>query len=232
MTAPPTLGILMLDTRFPRPLGDGGNPASYPFPVRIRRVPGASAARAVRGDPMALADLFAGEARALADEGCAAITTTCGFLAPLQHALSDAVPVPVLVSALLGVRPLAEAGRHVGILTIAASSLTPAHLAAADVPHATPIGTLEGGSFAASILGDEATLDTDAARAEHVTAANALCRAHPALTDIVLECANMPPYAAAIEAATGRHVHTIVDMASAMLRRAAYPPSPSAALIR
>ena len=36
------LGILMLDTRFPRILGDVGNAGSWPFPVRYAVVPGAT----------------------------------------------------------------------------------------------------------------------------------------------------------------------------------------------
>jgi hypothetical protein len=37
------LGILMLETRFPRPLGDIGNPASFAHPVRYTIVRGAGA---------------------------------------------------------------------------------------------------------------------------------------------------------------------------------------------
>jgi hypothetical protein len=33
-----TLGVLMLDTRFPRVKGDIGNPATFDFPVRYRVV--------------------------------------------------------------------------------------------------------------------------------------------------------------------------------------------------
>jgi hypothetical protein len=43
MQPAPPLGILMLDTNFARPLGDAGNPASWPFPVIIERVPRACA---------------------------------------------------------------------------------------------------------------------------------------------------------------------------------------------
>ena len=35
------LGVLMLDTRFPRPLGDIGHPQSFGVPVRQRVVAGA-----------------------------------------------------------------------------------------------------------------------------------------------------------------------------------------------
>lgn len=211
------LGILMLDTRFPRPVGDGGNPASYPFPVVVRRVSGASVERAVRGDAMALLEPFVREGRALVEEGCATIVTTCGFLVPMQDALSAALSVPVGTSALIEcarVQATLPPGQRVGILTIAASALTGAHLAAARVPEGTPVGSLEGSSFARSILGDETSLDVDAARTEHVAAARALVDLHPQIGAIVLECANMPPYADAIADATGYEVHSVLTMAA------------------
>ena len=41
------VGILMLDTRFPRPPGDVGNAATWPFPARYRIVKGAESRRVV-----------------------------------------------------------------------------------------------------------------------------------------------------------------------------------------
>ena len=46
MTAP-ILGVVMLDTRFPRLPGDIGNPATFAFPVRYSVVAGASPSRVV-----------------------------------------------------------------------------------------------------------------------------------------------------------------------------------------
>ena len=37
------IGILMLDTKWPRPPGDTGNAMTWPFPVLYKVVPGASA---------------------------------------------------------------------------------------------------------------------------------------------------------------------------------------------
>ena len=45
----PTLGLLMLQTRFPRPLGDVGHPRTFGFAVRRLVVQGATPERAVRG---------------------------------------------------------------------------------------------------------------------------------------------------------------------------------------
>ena len=45
------LGILMLDTRFPRIEGDIGNPASFDFPVIFRTMAGIGSADAVAAHP-------------------------------------------------------------------------------------------------------------------------------------------------------------------------------------
>ena len=217
------LGILMLDTRFPRPVGDGGNPLSYPFPAVVRRVEGASVARAVRGDPVVLLDAFIRGGEALVAQGCAAIVTTCGFLVPLQEALSRALPVPIGTSALtecvrveVGLPP----GQRVGVLSIAASALTPAHYRAARLAPDTPVGSLEGGAFARAILGNGTGLDMEAARREHVAGARDLVARHPEVGAIVLECANMPPHAEAISQATGRPVHSILTLAARLREEA------------
>ena len=39
-----------------------------------------------------------------------------------------------------------------------------------------------------------------------------LLRRHPELESLVLECTNLPPYAAAIERATGRPVHHLMTL--------------------
>jgi len=49
-----SVGILMLETRFPRILGDVGNALTWPFPVQYKVVPKAAAKQAVGGDVKAL----------------------------------------------------------------------------------------------------------------------------------------------------------------------------------
>lgn len=213
------IGVLMLDTRFPRPPGDAGNPASWPFPVTIRRVPGTTPEAAVRRDPDALLDAFAEAGRALVGEGCTALATTCGFLAPLGPRLSAATGVPVLASALILAAPLAATVGRVGILTIEAASLGPRHLGG--VPEGTVVEGLDGGHMAERILADAPNLDPGRCRAEMVAAGRRLrergCRA------VVLECANMGPYAADVAAATGLPVHSILS-AVAWMRLGLVPP--------
>ncbi len=102
------LGLLLLDTRFPRLPGDAGRPDSYPMPVRAVVVPGATPQRVVRdGDPHLLQP-FVDAARSLAAQGAAAITTSCGFLvqyqarlqAQLRHLVLECTNLPPFAQAL------------------------------------------------------------------------------------------------------------------------------------
>lgn len=207
------LGVLMLDTRFPRVVGDIGNPATFDFPVRYRVVNGASPQRVVRERDPALLQPFIDAGRALVDEGATAITTSCGFLALFQRELQAALPVPVWTSSLLLL-----AGAHgAGVVTVDAAALTSDHLQAAGAAPGTPVeGLTAGCAFQRTLLNDEPALDTDAARAETVAAARRLVARHPTLSTIVLECTNMPPYAHAVRTATGR---AVLDLTTLLRQR-------------
>ena len=213
-----SVGVLMLEARFPRVPGDMGHAGTWDFPVLYRVVRDASPDRVVRRRGEGLLPAFIDAARSLEADGADGITTNCGFLSLFQREISEAVNVPVLTSSLMQVATvnrLLSGGRRAGVLTISASTLTEAHLAAAGVPEGTPIGTTEGGAhFTEAILGDAPELDLALAEADNVAAAVALSEAHPDLGAIVLECTNMTPYAAAIRRATNLPVFS---MASAVI---------------
>src|SRR5436190_5856404 len=137
-----TVGILMLDTRFPRIVGDMGNARTFPFPVRYQRVSGADPDLVVRRGAEGLLPAFVAGARALEREGVGAITTNCGFLVKYQRHLAAAVTVPVFTSSLLLV-PLVHRmlppGRRVGIMTVNAATLAPEHLDGAGIGADIPI---------------------------------------------------------------------------------------------
>ena len=230
-----TVGILALDTRFPRIPGDIGNAETFPFPVRYHRVNGASPDLVVRRGAAGLLPAFIDGARLLEREGVGAITTSCGFLVTYQRELAAAVAVPVFTSSLLLVplvHRLLPPGRRVGIMTVNAATLTPEHLAAAGVAADVPLAVagLEGEKeFTQVMLGDEMEMDVDVAREEHVRVARRLVTDHPDVGAIVLECTNMPPYTADIQRETGRPVFditTLVRMVHAALV-AGRPPRPA-----
>lgn len=213
------LGILMLEARFPRIAGDMGNGTTWPFPVLFRIVRGASPEKVVLQGAKGLLPAFVDAARDLVDLGAEAITTNCGFLSLFQRELAEAVQVPVATSSLMQV-PWVQAtlppGRRVGVLTVNKSSLTDAHLDAAGVPRDTPVQGTEGGQEFFRVLIQGAAVDMDVARAEQdiLDAGRALVARHPEVGAIVLECTNMPPYAAALQAEIGLPVYDIYTMIS------------------
>ena len=225
------LGILMLQSRFPRIPGDAGNASTWPFPVSYRVVPGATPETVVRH--LAESDFvgsFTAAAQELAREGAALVTTNCGFLVLYQQQIQAQLRVPFVSSSLLQVpwlQSLLPPGRRVGILTVERASLTAAHLAAAGLGPDVPVVGMEetGGHFLNMIVTDALELDVERARAEHVAAARLLVQRYPDVGALVLECTNMPPYAADIARATGLPVHdftTFVTWALSAYRRTGF----------
>jgi glutamate racemase len=217
---PAVIGIIMLDTQFPRPKGDVGHPETFGVPVHLDSVKGSWPAKVVTSAASLrqarLVPGFQGLVRNMQMRGVQAITTSCGFLVLLQKELQAMTRLPVVSSSLLQLPALLAKEPQVGVLTISAGSLSTEHLRAAGVPkerlkdviiQGVPAGT----EFVSKILGNQPTLDVQQAEKDVVAAALALKTRAPDVKTVVLECTNMPPYKAAIEEATGWQVRSLID---------------------
>ncbi|MBE0600109.1 MAG: aspartate/glutamate racemase family protein [Burkholderiaceae bacterium] len=213
----------MLDTHFPRVVGDIGNPATFGFEVSYLTVRGATPERVVRRPERALLAPFIAAGKELVCAGASAIATSCGFLIRFQQELQSALPVPVWSSSLLLVPEVQSSlpeGKVVGVLTVDALALGAEHLRAAGAASGTPVeGLATGCPFQRTLLNDEAELDVAEARQSTVAAALKLMASHPEVGAIVLECTNMPPYADAVRAATGVPVHDITTLIASRFGR-------------
>lgn len=211
----PRLGILMLDTRFPRIAGDLGNPETWPFPVLVARIDGATPERVVDRKAQGLLEPFVAGGEALIHAGATGIVTTCGFLSLFQRPLAGRLRVPVATSSLLMV-PLIErllpVGRRAGVVTFSKSLLTREHLLAAGASADTPVeGVPPDGVLATVIRKGESALDEHAVAAEVLSAGRRLAAAHPDVGAVVVECTNMPPYTRALRAALDMPVYDGYD---------------------
>jgi Asp/Glu/hydantoin racemase len=211
-----SLGILMLESRFPRIPGDVGNAATWNFPVHYKVVKGASPDKVVRRGAEGLLEAFVSAGQELIDMGADGIATNCGFMALLQREMSQALSVPVAASSLMQV-PMVQAtlppGKRVGIITISKDTLSDAHLSAAGVPLDTPvIGTDEGLEFTRAILDDEPYLDVAQSQKDITQAGRELLTEHPDVGSVVLECTNMVPYAAALQRELQLPVYSIYNL--------------------
>jgi hypothetical protein len=209
------IGILLLDSVIPFIPGDVANATTYDFPVRFKKVPGFTVARAVGKDELVYGDLLAA-ALDLAANGVRAVTGDCGFMALHQQRLQQDLGLPVCMSSLLQIpfiRHLIPAGTGIGILTADSRGLTPDFFEAIGIPSGPDLlisGMESCPEFASAVMDEKGTLDTDEIQKEVAsTARNLKNRGAGA---ILLECSVLPPYARAVHQATGLPVFDYITM--------------------
>jgi len=223
------VGILTLDTVFPRIPGDVGNATTFDFPVRFAVVRGASPRRVVHEQDPALLKPFIEAAQELEAAGCRAITTTCGFLALFQQEMAAAVGVPMFTSSLMQmptVQRMLRPDRVIGVLTAHSDALNPRVLAAVGaegVPHVVG-GSQDAPDFYNVFVQNRDWIDTDKVETQLVALAARMVEREPRIGAFVCEGTNFSSWGHAIQAATGRPFFDIVTMTrwvyAAVVRRA------------
>ena len=210
------IGILTLETSIPRPPGDAGNATTFDFPVVYKLIKGATRDRILITQDPALLGSFIEGARELAAQGCAAITTTCGFLAMFQKELAAAVDVPVFTSTLMQI-PLVyrmlRPGQKIGLVCGAIKTMHDGILdavGAGDLP--LVIGDMLGqheyehGRLVAK------EMDVEKAAAEVAAVGRKMLAEEPSIGAFVMESACLPPYSKALRDATGLPVFDFVTL--------------------
>jgi aspartate/glutamate racemase len=190
------IGIILLDTRFPRLLGDIGNPATFPFPVIYEKVDGALPSRVVSEKASSLLLPFIEAAKALERRGAKAITTSCGFLAVWQKELASAVHVPLFSSSLIQIpwayELMGRRGR-IGVLTADRDSFTKDLLKGikAEAIPSVICGMKPDSEFNRVYVRNYPDPDFSRVEKEVVAEASTLVDDHPDVSAVVLECTNM-----------------------------------------
>ncbi len=201
------IGIILMDSFMPFPPGCPGNASTFSFPVRYAVVKGADMERLVyKGDP-ALLEPFIEAGWSLVCQGVKAITGNCGFMVLFQDELAEEFPVPVFMSSLLQlpfVSRLLKPGEKVGIVTANSKTLTPRHLQVATNGADIPVevaGMEDQKYFYSAIHAEEGELDFEKVEEEVVRVASDLVAKDSKIKAILLECTDLPPYAAAVQEA-------------------------------
>ena len=217
------VGILLLDARAPLIPGDVGNAGSYNYPVRYSLVPGLTTLACLAGEP-GFDDLVVEHAKALEAEGCRGISSDCGFMLQFQDRVAEAVDIPVALSSLLQLPFIARTigpELTIGIITADSTSLSEELIARYRVGVPNPLaiyGMQDEPEFKRAIMEAGADgspygkLDSDMINAETVRIAETLVAEHPDTGAILLECSVLPPYAKAVQNATGLPVFDFIDI--------------------
>lgn len=207
-------GLMQLETL----VGNSTNPASYDYPVHLVSVRGANVHTILENpDPAVLRTMIV-DARAMAAQGIKAITTSCGFNAIFQQELAQAVSVPVFTSSLLQV-PFAQLihgpESEICVLTANAGALRPEHLSLAGITRTKGLhilGLEQCEEWSRMFAEPDAEIDLAAIEQEVLGTTRRALKAHPGIRAFVLECTDLPPYAAMIRRHSGLPVFDFISM--------------------
>ena len=209
------IGMIKTRRSFPAlRYGNQNHATTYDFPIRIKLWDWKS--------PKAKEEEWAGWnledaikcAKELEEEGVSAIVGSCGLTGTMQQDLIDVVGVPVCISSLLQV-PLVSRmigkNKKVGILTASAERCNAQNsrlLRSVGIDVSIPIAIVGMDQpeyrdiFRTQFARDPSKYDPKKVEEVMVAAAKELCSKGD-IGAIVLECTEMPLYAAAIQEATG-----------------------------
>ena len=204
------IGIIYIeDVWYPMLPGNIVNGYTFDFPVRLKAVKGLDIANLfAAGDNVLVSILDACEE--LKNEGVRAISAACGFFGNYQKQAAAAMDIPVAISSLVQLpwmAALLQPTQKIGVLTADLNSLSDKLLDSCSVsselkPRLVFSGLQNAEEFSC-ILEGRGVFDNGAVEQEVVGAALALVNANADIGAILLECSDMPPYAHAVQRATG-----------------------------
>jgi len=208
------IGILILDTDFPRFRGDIGNPESFGVAVEYARIEGASVDAIVSEDGVdpSILDLFIAAAQSLEQAGAAVIGTSCGFLGAVQREIQQQLTVPFIASSLLLLpllRTLFGDKTPIAVLTFDGDKLGPRHFGGSVDPDVSIFGLDSKSHWYRTIANNKADADIEQARKDVLALVDCAMENHPRL--LLIECTNLSPWKQEIRDRTGLAVFDLVD---------------------
>jgi hypothetical protein len=214
------IGVILSDTDAPRPPGDVGSPHTFPFPVSLTIANGADAVTLVEHEAAGLLPTLVHSGQELVSRDARAVSTSCGFNVIHQQALADELDSFVATSALLQIPLLLRmlsTRSTLAVITANAATLTPRHLTAAGVDpddrrRLHLVGLEHTAHLYPVLVTGTGNLDTTVATTEVLEVATKAKAENPDIAAFLLECANLPPYAAALRAGTGLPVWDVTSM--------------------
>ncbi|MBW2057064.1 MAG: aspartate/glutamate racemase family protein [Deltaproteobacteria bacterium] len=230
------IGIAILDLKYPLIPGNVGNASTYDFPVRIKVIKGLHHAPSPpiydeKGDYTPDVKRFVRAVKELEHEGVRAIVGSCGFFALLQKVAVEEVNVPVFTSPLMLIPVICRMihpEKKIGVITASAKRLTRAYLEPVGVDESMPLviaGLDDSDEFNEVLMqGRRDILDPEALRKDVVAVAKDLARGHPDVGVILLECSDLPPFAADIQKAVGLPVFDFIGFINAIQRAVVQKP--------
>lgn len=211
-------GVIIMGAWLPNPPGHICNAFTFDFPVRYQKARGCDQKK-VHGGERSILDNIIEAAQQLERDGCRFICSSCGYFGNYQKEVAASVGVPVCMSSVIqvpwirvGLRP----GQKIGVICGDAPHLTcelfeNCGVSREDYERCVIYGMQDEEEFHKF---DKNVGNFDGAKvcAEVVGVAKRMQEEHPEVGAILLECTDLPPYAAAVQTATSLPVYDVVGM--------------------
>lgn len=204
------IGIIYIDdVWYPMVPGNIVNGYTFPFPVRLKAVKGLDVPNLFQCGEHVY-DQIMEACLELKKEGVRAISAACGFFGNYQARVAEELDIPVAISSIVQIpwiNTLLKKDQKIGVLTADLSSLSDSLLESCGVSMELKkklvIKDLRHAPEFNCVVEGRGEFDNAVAEQEVVGKALEIVAEHPETGAILLECSDMPPYAAAIQAATG-----------------------------
>lgn len=212
-----SVGILHLDDCwYPILPGNVANLSTYDFPVVLKVVPNCNQERIHAGDPTLVDDVIRA-AKQFEAEGARVIVGACGFFGNFQEQVANAVDIPVFLSSVVQlpwIKTGLKSSQLIGMLTADSNGITPSLYKSCGIGNPDYVVVKDLGRLPefSAIIESRGSFDNEIVRQEVVNAAKELVRDNPNIGAILLECSDLPPYAADIQRAVGLPVYDFITM--------------------
>ncbi len=213
------IGVLMLNTRFPRWPGDIGNASSFEHPVLYDTIPAAVVDTIVKDakPERQIVGSFIESGIKLADQGATVIGTSCGFMASVQNEIAEKLPVPFISSSLILLpilKSLFGQGAQIGVLTFDSNRLGQCHFPDSipvDDPTISVSGLDHDCHWFQCINNNLEQADKVQARVDVFNLVESCLQKNPDIAAILLECTNLSPWKTEIQSKFKRPVFDLVS---------------------
>jgi hypothetical protein len=196
--------------------GNVMNGTTYDFPVLCEVLDDVEFGDIARGDPAVL-DVIVAAGRRLVRLGARAIVGACGSFANYQRGAAARLGVPTFMSIMLHV-PLIHRSlmpdQRVGVICSKEEVITPRVLeeVGIDDPGVMVLQEAAHLSEFRRMMDGGGALNSAVLERQIVELSRDLVGRHPEIGALLLQCSDLPPYAAAVQAATGLPVFDMTTM--------------------
>lgn len=214
-----SLGVLVLNAKYPLIPGNVANATSYDFPVRFKTVDLPPRWWYELNEEKY--QIFIKAAKELEAEGVKAITSGCGLFVTWQERASEDLNIPIFTSPMLLIPMVSRmigTNKKVGVISAAGERLYEKNfLEASGVDDSIPmvVGGIDTCSEFLECIRYQTKpeMDSDLFERQVVEVAKKMLDENPDIGAFVFECSDIPPFAKAVTDATELPVFDFISLA-------------------